>query len=128
MLDPLGNFSAAGSARRTGMSFQANWQDNRLLVWSALGAIADLRDLLGQISSDALLASVAQGGTIRIWLPDAQAPSGLAATELPALHFSPAEAVDLLLSLTDPLPESCGDSVRYFGTLARFVVDSLRRE
>jgi SNF2 family DNA or RNA helicase len=110
------------------MSVQANWNDNRLLVWSATGAIAELRDLLGQISTDGLLASVAQDATIRVWLPDETQPGTLKEVELPALQFSPPEAVDLLVSLADPLPEMCGDSIRYWATLARFVIDSLRRE
>ena len=79
---------------------------------------AELRDLLGQISNEALLASVAQETTIRLWLPR---DGKLQQSELSALRFSPAEAVDLLMSLpADPLPAECGDSVRYFVTLARY--------
>jgi hypothetical protein len=106
------------------MALHANWNDRSLLLWGGATA-AELRDLLGQISTEALLASVAQETTIRLWLPR---NGKLEQSELSALRFSPAEAVDLLMSLPDPLPAECGDSVRYFVTLARFLTDCIRRE
>ncbi|MEA2734548.1 MAG: hypothetical protein QOE14_999, partial [Humisphaera sp.] len=106
------------------MALHANWNDRSLLLWSGATA-AELRDLVGQISSDALLASAAQEATLRLWLPQ---NGRLEASELSALKFSPAEAVDLLLSLPEALPAECGDSVRYWVALARFVTDCVRRE
>src|SRR5687768_8274363 len=115
------------------MALHANWNDRSLLLWggpAARSSAAELRDLLGQISSDALLASVAQETAVRLWLPRDGEGAGkrLEQSELSALKFSPAEAVDLLLSLPDALPAECGDSVRYWVTLARFLGDCVRRE
>src|SRR5215212_6475843 len=98
------------------MAIHANWNDRSLLLWGGLGdatprlADADsLRDLVGQVSPDALLASIAQATTVRLWLPSddagpvtqcvAGAAASLRVVEVPALRFSAAEAMDLLLSL-----------------------------
>src|SRR5690349_21212274 len=99
------------------MAVHANWHDRSLLLWDDRpeSRAAELRDLLGQTSADALLASVAQEATIRLWLPAGDGK--LEVAEPHALRFSPAEAVDLLVSLNDPLPPDCGDSLRYFVTL-----------
>src|SRR3954468_18046705 len=119
----------AGESRETipplfPMSIHANWQQPHLLLWG--GEVDELRDRVGQMSSDALLASVAQATSVRLWLPqDGQ----IAAKDLPALQFSPAEAIDLLLSLPRPMPAGdCGDSLRFWAALARFVVDRLREQ
>src|SRR5688500_2553515 len=106
------------------MALHANWHDRSLLLWGGASA-AELRDLLGQLSTDALLASVAQETTLRLWLPR---DGKLEPSELSALRFSPAEAVDLLMSLPGPLPAACGASVRSFLVLARFLVENIRRE
>ena len=106
------------------MSLQANWQQPHLFLWG--GEVDDLRDRVGQMSSDALLASVAQATSVRLWLPS---DGTLQMKEVPALQFSPAEAIDLLLSLPRPMPSGeCGDSLRFWAALARFVVDRLREQ
>jgi superfamily II DNA or RNA helicase len=105
------------------MTIHANWHNSSLLLWG--GDVADLRDLVGQLSPDALLASVAQAGSIRIWLPQ---DGALAQAERTALVFSPLEAIDLLLSLPEPVSPVCSDSIHYWATLARFVIDCIRRE
>ena len=111
------------------MAICANWKDESLYLWHAPpDAAADgaaLRDAVGQISSDALLASAAQDATLRLWLPR---DGALALSEVPALQFSAAEAIDLLLSLPQPLPGECGDSLRFWIALARFVADCVGRE
>jgi hypothetical protein len=110
------------------MAVHANWHDRSLLLWDDRVELRapELRDLLGQMSADALLASVAHEATISPWLPAGDGK--LEPAELSALRFSPAEAIDLLVSLNDPLPPDCGDSLRYFAVLARFVTDCVRRE
>ena len=54
------------------MAVHANWHDRSLLLWGgpAQTGAAELRELLGQLSEDALLASVAQDATVRLWLPE----------------------------------------------------------
>ena len=77
------------------MTIQATWKENALLLWDLRRCeaeeVAALRDMVGQISSDALLASAAQDAAARVWLPEGGA---LVIRELPALQFSPAEAID----------------------------------
>ncbi len=101
-----------------------------------------LRALLGDICTDALIGSVAAADTLTLLLPadelgplppggrgptveNSVAVAALAPYVVPALRLGPTEAVDLLVNLIDPLPEGCGDSVRYWQRLARFVVDRL---
>ena len=124
------------------MAVHALWQDRSLLLWghpAARGVAppADLRDHVGQLSSDGLLASVAQDANLALWLPtDDQGPVTsciepmealtLARADVPALQFAPADAIDLLLSLPLPIPDDCGDSLRFWSQLARFVVDCIR--
>src|SRR5688572_6880506 len=64
------------------MAVHANWQDRSLFLWGqptadarGLADGAALRDYVGQLSSDGLLASVAQDATLPLWLPaDDQGP------------------------------------------------------
>src|SRR5205809_7726951 len=108
------------------MAIQANWQDRSLLLWDERRSEgAALRDYVGQICSDGLLASVAQETAVRLWLPDGQT---LASVDVPAIVFSAAEAMDFLLCLPQQLPSDCGDSIRYWTRLARFVIDAIRLE
>lgn len=104
---------------------------------------ATLRDLLGDLSADALLATVAQASTLRLRLPathrgpvpspwtgktdrhPTSPPAQLADFTVPTLAFTPAQAVDLLTSLPQPAPDSCADSVRFWSRLARFVLSAL---
>jgi superfamily II DNA or RNA helicase len=123
------------------MTIHANWQDRSLLLWADNRAdVAALRDAVGQLcTDDGLLSSVAQAQTLRLWLPcdngqplpalaTAGAAATLCATDVPALQFSAAEAMDLLLALPQPLPDQVGESVDYWLRLARFVMDSIRLE
>ena len=97
-----------------------------MLLWGE-GTVDELRDVVGQSSSDALLASAAPATTLALWLP--ADGNTLVAQDRAALSFSPAEAIDLLVSLPQPVPANVfGDSVRYWTALARFVVERLRRE
>ena len=99
------------------MAVHANWQDRSLLLWGnpsqtarGFAPLAELRDYVGQLSSDGLLPSVAQDATLSLWLPsdeqgpitapiDPTAPIMLAKVDVPALAFSPADAIDLLLAM-----------------------------
>ena len=136
------------------ITLHAHWHDERLYVWGArstgaepLADLAELRDAVGELAADALLASVAIDAREKLWLPcdergplfssEGRAESGVDITavmvgelrivEVSALLFSPAQAIDLLASLPAELPAGCGDSVRYWALLARFVMDLLAR-
>lgn len=96
-----------------------------------------LRALLGEICTDALVVGIAADETLGLWLPadvnGPMAPSQAQPTVItplepftvPALRFTPADAIDLLAAMPDVLPPACGDSVRYWRDLARFVLDRL---
>src|SRR3954469_11841829 len=127
------------------LSLQASWHDQSLYLWARPepghppADAAALRAAVGEISSDALLASAVGEGTIGVLLPsldaagradaaggDRQSVATLPATELerfdlPALILGPAEAVDFLTSLSRDLPPVCGPTVGYWAALARFV-------
>ncbi|HLL89759.1 MAG TPA: SNF2 helicase-associated domain-containing protein, partial [Tepidisphaeraceae bacterium] len=101
------------------------------MIWSpaadapAEGQTARLRDAVGQLVSEPLLATVATDATVTV------RPNGDGGTRvaIPALAFSPAEAVDLLTGLPDDgHAAAVGDSVRYWRALARYVVDRVRRQ
>lgn len=96
----------------------------------------ELRGLLGEMLSDGLLANVGQEAQLSLWLPGDDAGTwqaddtrpmtvlDLRRTLVPALSFSPAEAVDLLRSL----PESVlaeGGSIAYWAKLAHLVYSRL---
>lgn len=104
-----------------------------------------LRALLGDICSDSLIASVAAPEQLTLLLPSNEhgplppnqpidtdaggvAVAAPAAYTVPALRLSPTEAIDLLVNLTDPLPDTCGDSVGYWRRLAQFVIDRLANQ
>src|SRR5882672_890229 len=129
-------------------SLQANWQDQSLYLWARTlpgqqpADAAALRAAIGEVSSDALLASTVPQGTLAIWIwmvgrdsasPDSSpdhdrqsvATAVASARELirvPALVLGPVEAMDLLTSLPRELPPTCGPSLAYWATLARFVI------
>ena len=127
-------------------SLQANWQDQSLHLWARTPAgeppvdAAALRAAIGEVSSDALLASTVAEGSLSVWMmgpePTAQEFSSItgqqsvatavaSARELarvPALVLGAVEAMDLLTSLPRELPPGCGASLGYWATLARFVI------
>jgi superfamily II DNA or RNA helicase len=136
------------------LTLHVHWFGENLYLWGERGNPAgrlagpeELRDAVGELSADALLASVAGETTQTLWLPcDEQGPilssiavaaSGsrdtallvgeLRAVNAPALMFSPVQAMDWLTSLPAELPPGCGDSVRFWRTLAHFVIDLLAR-
>jgi SNF2 family DNA or RNA helicase len=122
------------------LSLQANWQDQSFYLWArvepAAGSppvdAAALRAAVGEVCADALLASTVGDGMLALSLPVARAPQedqGGVATRIaptaevvhvPALVLSPAEAIDFLTSLPRELPPTCGPSIAYWATLARF--------
>src|SRR4051794_7956559 len=105
------------------MSFalQANWHDQSLYLWArtgdgTLGDPAALRAVVGEVCTDALLASTVAQATICLRFPRDAEPRCT-----PALVLGPAEAVDFLTCLPSTLPPSCGPSVYYWSKLARLV-------
>ena len=108
---------------------------------------AELRASVGELSADSLLASVAVETQANLWLPcDERGPvfcapsagqeNGGVATlfvgelrpvTLAVLAFSAAQAIDLLTSLPEELPGVCGDSIRYWAALSRFLIDLMAR-
>ncbi|HEY8665067.1 MAG TPA: SNF2 helicase-associated domain-containing protein, partial [Tepidisphaeraceae bacterium] len=94
-----------------------------------------LRALLGEMTEDALLATVARAAHLKLWLPavdgspqaSADAPNpaaALAAFEVPTLALSAAQAVDLLMSFPRQA-EGCAHSVCYWAVLSRFVLERM---
>ncbi len=96
-----------------------------------------LRAVLGDCCSDGLVASAAAADALTLRLPADEtgplranadgATAVLSPFTIPALRFTPTEAVDLLVSLPDALPDGCGPSMHYWRNLARFVVERLAR-
>lgn len=103
-----------------------------------------LHAAVGELSPDALLASIAAEGSLTLWLParagsplpscaDNGAPAGasagsnsvvpveLAPFRVSTLALAPADAMDFVASLSEPLPRVCGDSIRYWSRLGRYV-------
>ena len=136
------------------ITLHVHWHDEKLYLWGErptsaepLADLAELRDAVGDLVADALLASVAVEACEKIWLPfDEQGPlfcssknrasegdssavivGELRAVEIPTLVFTAAQTMDLLVSLPTELPSGCGDSVRYWAILAKFVLDLLAR-
>jgi SNF2 family DNA or RNA helicase len=115
-------------------TIQTIWNGKSLWIWmlprepqqpvQSAGSIAELRDRLGEITPDSLLASVATEATLSLRLPqDGQ----LVEQTVPALQFAPAEGIDLLATLPDPSDQCCADSMRYWSKLARFVLGRVRQ-
>jgi len=50
------------------MALQANWDKSALHVWGLWDA-AELRAAVGEVSSEPLLASVAEDSSLELWLP-----------------------------------------------------------
>jgi len=116
-------------------------------------SVDELHAAAGELSPDGLLASIAEPSELTIWLPctngDRPAPAGnpgagpadnapglrassqhastLRALSVPALAFSPADAVDLLTGLHDASLHRCSDSLRYWRVLAGYTVSLLGR-
>jgi SNF2 family DNA or RNA helicase len=127
------------------LALQANWHDQSLYLWaraeqgSAPVDVSALRAAVGEVSSDALLASAVGEGAFTLALPvnqdeGAENPSGRgdgAVATAPATRFEtasvaalilgPAEAIDFLTSLPREAPVGCAASVTYWATLAHFV-------
>ncbi|HTL30227.1 MAG TPA: DEAD/DEAH box helicase, partial [Tepidisphaeraceae bacterium] len=118
----------------TTTSLQTLWNGKSLWIWTlpanvsqaqdAAASIAQLRDHLGEITPDALLASVASESSLTLKLP---VNGRLEERTIPALQFPPAEGIDLLASLPDPVEECCADSTRFWAKLARFVLGRVRQ-
>jgi hypothetical protein len=136
------------------LTLHAYWHKDKLFLWGershppdALAGFAELRAAVGEMSADALLASVAGEAREKLWLPcDEHGPIGccaagtakgrddtnllvgeLRAVQIAAISFSPAQAIDLLTSLARELPAGCGESIRFWATLADFTINLLAR-
>lgn len=105
---------------------------------------SSLRETLGRMTPDSLLASSAEDADAHIWLPGrggqvlasqtAGAPqngdpaSTLTSTRIPALRFEPADAVDLLMGVEVADHAGYGDSLQFWKTLAGFAVSLIARQ
>ncbi len=108
--------------------------------------VEDLHAAVGELSADGLLASIAKEASLDLWLPvrdGVPAPAGdrsvspvdadagetfdLSALRVPTLVFTPAEVIDLLALLPEPIPRMCGDALRFWARLARYVLKLLAR-
>ncbi len=108
--------------------------------------VDELHAVVGDLSPDGLLASIAHEDSLRLWLPQelgAPVPSQKAVTleelpetgtgqslrcyQVPSLRFMPADAIDLLTSLPSSLPDNCGTSVQYWRHLAHYLVEMIRQ-
>ena len=101
---------------------------------SSNGAKADgfllpeaLHAALGGLSTDSLLASAAGASSLSLWMPSTNKDS-LQRNRVPALSFSAADAVDLLVGLKSSRDVEMGDALRYWRPLARFVLSQLARQ
>jgi SNF2 family DNA or RNA helicase len=105
-------------------SIQTIWSGQALWICTIpTGDVASLRDRLGELTPDALLVSVASETTFTLRLPrDGQIDE----VAVQGLQFPPAEGIDLLASLPEPLEGCCGDSTRFWAKLARFVLNRVR--
>ncbi|CAN5431255.1 DEAD/DEAH box helicase [soil metagenome] len=109
----------------------ANWHLSWLYVWgtaagAAALATADLREAVGELTSDSLIASVAGDTTLALWLPSgSNGSSTLAVQTVPALQLSPADAIDLLSSLPSHAPDTCGPSFLYWAAMTRFALSRI---
>ncbi len=110
----------------------------------ALGPV-DLHAVVGELSPDGLLASIAGESSLDLWLPsrdgvplscrdldfepdEVGTSVDLQVCTVPTLVFAPAEAVDLLVSLPEPYTNVCSYSVCYWSKLARFLSSLLSRK
>lgn len=154
-----GHGPAADSVSANGQSGSANGQSVSA-AGVAVAGIADhpaacphdaLRDAVGELTGDGLLASSAQPTSLELFLPhdtrgpvvyghDPVGPTYLAAVRVPALRFTAAQVADLLSRLGDddylptraPFarrgsdeltnPDLAGPSLSYFARLYRYVV------
>ncbi len=105
--------------------------------------VDELHAAAGELSPDGLLASIAEPSELTLWLPytngvapanepkeprpEKPPPATLRALSVPALAFSPADAVDLLTGLHDASPHRYGDSLYYWRVLAGYAVSLLGR-
>src|SRR5262249_54977615 len=95
-------------------------------------AAADLRAAVGEMSSEPLLASVAEDSQMELWLPSAVVPehereaiSAVMPVDVATLKVLPAEAEDLLSLLKAEGGNAIGDSIQFFAALAKFVTERL---
>ncbi|MCB9850938.1 MAG: DEAD/DEAH box helicase [Phycisphaerales bacterium] len=103
-----------------------------------------LHAAMGDLSADGLLASIAADASLMLWLParagvplhstddivttaDDDHAVDLQAFRVPTLALSPADAIDFLTSLPEPLPRECAASVAYWARLANYVLALLAR-
>jgi hypothetical protein len=133
------------------LALHAFWHRSLLHVWGETSRgehpfAADptqLRAVLGEVSPDALLGSVAVESGARLLLPcdqsgplpsprAAEGSGGSAASQrflcemlVPTLALDPADAVDLLTTLPQPLPAFCSDSIAYWSRLGQLVLTRL---
>lgn len=121
------------------MTVHALWIDNAFHVWADQGprggtlAHDALRVLVGELTSDGLLAEAATNASLQLFLPhDDQGPlfrgaeptgiTHLAPVAAESLSFTPAQVTDLLLPFKLDLPDAAGESLAYFARLHRYVL------
>src|SRR5687767_1748301 len=108
------------------MPLHANWHNSSLYVWGDAGGAAQpmhaeaLRAAVSDLAQDALLVSVGQPDRLTLWLPNGA--NELTPTDVPALRFPPAEAIDLLVACRG---DACDDTVRFWGALAHYVMSRI---
>jgi hypothetical protein len=125
------------------MTLQAIWYESSLHLWGQYTApltaanagaelhapcrlldAGELRAVVGEISADALLGSIASEMSLDLWLPG---PDGLTRQTVPTLQFSPADAIDFLTTL-GTTGIAVAPTVSYWATLARFVLQHISRQ
>ena len=109
----------------------ANWHLSWLYVWGtdttgAAHTSAELREAVGELTSDSLIASVAGDSKLSLWLPTGNNGSAtLTLQTVPALQLGAAEAIDLLSSLPAHAPDNCGPSILYWAAMTRFALSRI---
>jgi hypothetical protein len=159
------------------IQLHAIWHDHRLHLWGESSASAEaaaplaspamgpgdhpegpgdhpgaldcaaLHAVMGELSADGLLASIAEESGLTLWLPTrhgrvlsshdpgvqgVQDEVELAVWRVPTLALIPADAIDFLSSLDHPLPvagadPAGADSLRFWSRLGRYVLSLLAR-
>ncbi|HKQ46677.1 MAG TPA: DEAD/DEAH box helicase [Phycisphaerae bacterium] len=103
---------------------------------------AELHEVVGELSPDGLLASVAGTSALELWLPFDEERERPVMTEgavpanavvlrrctIPAISYAPADGVDFLTSLPTSPGHVLSDSLAYWAILARWSLSVLARQ
>ncbi len=116
------------STSSTADTLHANWHSSWLYLWGtrATGDLLgseDLREAVGELVTDSLIASVAAASTVSMWLPSGSNGSAtLTLKSVPALRLSAADAIDFLSDLPAHASETVGPSVQFWAAMTRFIL------